>query len=136
MAPFSTSTVATELPKEVVKLLMETMDKASHEAARMLWSALLTFLGEHWIGVMVASFFILVFATLNAAIGRWGMLGSVLYNALYFGILFIVGLIFGPDVFVSDVFHAACTVILYPICYGVTGIILEKTGAKHWGRRM
>jgi hypothetical protein len=130
MTPIATSTITTEFPKEVVTMLMGAIDEGTKEATRMLWSILVSFLAEHWIFVILIFFIVLVFATLKAMIGRWGMLGSVLYNFLYFGILLIVGLIWGPDIFTSDIFHAACTAILYPICYLVTGIILDKTGVR------
>ena len=100
------------------------------QVAHLLWSALLVFLSAH--ALWVIAFIVVIFAVaiLYALLGRWGLLGSVLYNTLYFGILFIVGLIWGPDVFISDAFHAACTVVLYPICFLVTGWILDWTGVK------
>ena len=128
MTPSVTSSIATEFPKEVVGAFMNAIDDGTKQAARMLWSALMTFFAEHWIAVMIVFFLVFVFATLKAMMGRWGTLGSVLYNSLYFGILLVVGLIWGPDIFTSDIFNAACTVILYPICYLATGIILDKFG--------
>ncbi|MBP7898485.1 hypothetical protein KAZ92_00865 [Candidatus Gracilibacteria bacterium] len=130
MASFATSSVAIEFPKEVVKMLMGAIDDGTKQAARMLWSTLISFLSEHWLLTILIFFLILVFATLKAMIWRWGTLGSVLYNSMYFGILLVVGLIWGPDIFTSDIFHAACAVILYPICYFLTGTVLDKIGVR------
>jgi hypothetical protein len=58
--------------------------------------------------------------------GRWGGLGSFLYNFFYFGILLVIGLISGSEVFVDDYFNVACAIILYPICYVLSGMILDK----------
>jgi hypothetical protein len=62
--------------------------------------------------------------------GRWGSLGSLLYNFFYFGTLYIIGLLWGPEIFVDDLFNAACAVVLYPACYLLVGYILERTGLK------
>lgn len=98
----------------------------------MLWDILLAFLLENWFWVLLALFILFIFVTLKAMMGRWGSLGSFLYNFLYFGILLIIGLIWGPEVFVDDYFNAACAVILYPICYVVTGMILDKMGVRRF----
>ena len=76
--------------------------------------------------IMIGILLTIAFAL--ALMGRWGMLGSVLYHYLYFGILFVVGLIKGPEIFVSEYFEIACAIILYPICYFTVGTILDKTG--------
>jgi len=113
---------------ELVKSFWNTIDVATKKIYQMLWTALLSFLVQHWIVVLIVLVAILGIAIMKALLGRWGMLGSVLYNYLYFGILFIVGLIFGSDIFVNNWFSVACTLALYPICYAIVGIILEKTG--------
>lgn len=130
----TTTNPAIELPKQVAELILNSIDNAMKMYARILWSLLISFLKEHWILIMVVIFLVFIFATLKAMLGRWGTLGSVIYNSMYFGILFIVGLIWGPEIFINDFFNAACTIILYPVCYIVTGIILDKTGLKNTWR--
>jgi magnesium-transporting ATPase (P-type) len=98
------------------------------QTAEILWSVLLSLLKQYWLFFMIILFIVLVIATVKAMFGRWGTFGSVLYHVLYFGTLLMVGLIWGPDVFVSDFFHAACTLVLYPICYYIVGLILDRTG--------
>jgi hypothetical protein len=119
-----------DFSKYMIDMVLNAADEAAKEVARLLWSALLSFLAQHWLAAMGLLFLVFVFATLKAMMGRWGTLGSVLYNFIYFGILFIIGLIWGPEVFLNDFFKAACAVILYPICYLAVGIILDKTGVR------
>jgi hypothetical protein len=95
-------------------------------AVRMLWDALIKVLAQNWQSVMISLFIFFVIALLKAMLGRWGTLCSLIYNLFYLGILLIIGLIWGPEVFVNDYFNMACAVILYPICYWVTGFILDK----------
>lgn len=123
----STSTpLGADFPKQVVELLLNAIDEGTKQAARMLWNILTIFLSEHWLAVLLVLFVVFIAVTLKAMMGRWGSLGSFLYNFLYFGILLIIGLIWGPEVFVDDYFNATCVVILYPVCYLVTGIIIKK----------
>lgn len=124
------TTSTTNFGKDMIDALMKAIDEGTKQAYHMLWDALISFLSEHWIAVLIVLTVVLAIAVVKAIMGRWGMLGSVLYHYLYFGILFLVGLIWGSDIFVSNWFSVACTIILYPICYFVVGIILEKTGLK------
>lgn len=101
-------------------------------AYQIYWDVLISFLLENWDIVIIILFTILMIAGIKAIGGRWGMLGSVLYNYLYFGILFIIGLIWGPTIFVSNFITIFCTIILYPVCYFFVGVILDKV--KLFGR--
>ena len=118
----ATSTLlGTDFPRQVVELLLNAIDEGTKQTARMLWSILISFLLEHWIAVLVVLFAIFIFALVRAfATGRWAMLGSITYNYLYFGILFIIGLIFGPELFANDYFKIVL-VILYVTCFILTG---------------
>ena len=44
-------------------------------------------------------------------LGRWGTLGGLIYN-FYTSGLYSSLLIWGPEMFVDDIFNAACAVIL------------------------
>lgn len=127
------STSTTPGPNFIKKLIdsfINAIDEGTRQAYQMLWNALMSFLADHWVSVLMVLAVILIIATIKAVLGRWGMLGSVLYNYLYFGILFVIGLIWGSDIFVSNWFTVAGTVILYPICYLTVGVILDKTGLR------
>lgn len=121
-------------PEFITKIIDETeknIASSTAQFANAAWSALLLFLAAHWIAATLLLFTIFVFVTIKAGFGQWGSLGSFLYNLLYFGILFIVGLIWGPGVFLGDLFKLACTIALNPICYFLVGRILDKMGVHH-----
>ena len=127
----STSTATgTEFTKKMLDAFFNAIDEGTKQAYHMLWNALISFLVDHWISVLVLLAVILIIAIIKAVLGRWGMLGSVLYNYLYFGILFVIGLIWGSDVFASNWLTIAGTVILYPACYLTVRVILDKTGLR------
>lgn len=116
IAPWFLNTIFVEAPKEV---------------ANILWyQVLIPTLKEHWLSIGVLFFIVFIIVTLKAMMGRWGSLGSFLYNLLYFSVLFIIGLIKGPEVFVSDWMNFFTALLLYPACYWIVGWILDKTGLK------
>ncbi len=107
--------------------VMQAIDEGYKNGAHMAWDSFLFILSRHWLSILGIILFFFVVSLWKAMMGRWGALGSLLYNGLYFGTLFIIGLIWGPEVFISDIFGLACTVILYPICYVLVGWIIDKT---------
>jgi hypothetical protein len=123
----STSTpIAADFAKEIIN----ATEEGAKQGARMLWDIVLEILKAHPLAVTLILLAIIAIAMVKFMLGRWGMLGSVLYNFFYFGTLLAIGLIWGPGVFVSDFFSAACTLILYPICYFAVGIILDWIGVR------
>jgi|GEM_PF-1124842 hypothetical protein len=119
-----------ELTNMIVSETLRTINETQKLVVHTLWSALLSFFEKNWLIVIGVIFTLLVVSLVKAMTGWWGMLGSILYNLLYFGILFVVGLIFGPEVFISDYFHELCVLILYPICFFVVGLILGWIGVR------
>lgn len=119
-----------QLVKEIGPWLLNALDEGTRQAYRWIWDGGMEFLKANWLWVGIVLFVIFLIALANALSGRWGMLGSVMYNYLYFGILFIAGLIKGPEIFVSEYFELFCAALLYPLCYIAVGQILEKTGLK------
>lgn len=124
------NSTTTEFTINSIDIILKGIDTATKKVYQLFWSTLLSFLTEHWIAILTVLIIILGVAIIRALLGRWSMLGSVLYNYLYFGILFIVGLIFGSDIFVSNWFSVVCSLALYPICYAIVGKILEKIGLR------
>ena len=96
----------------------------------LLWSILISFLKANWLTALIILFAAFVVLTIKAGLGRWGPLGSLLYNVLYFGVLFVIGLIWGPEIFLDDFFKVVCVVILYPICFRLVGYMLDKMGVR------
>jgi hypothetical protein len=110
---------------------MNAYSDGQKRAAEIYWVSLMDFLSRHGVLVIVSLLTILVFAVIVYLIsGLWSTLGSVLWHYLYFGMLFVAGLIWGPTIFVSDFFHEACTIILYPVCYFLVRVILTETGIR------
>ena len=129
----ATSSPTNGFAKEVVEIMLKSFEEGSLRAARMIWEILLTFVSAHLLLILLLILAVFAAAFLKAMMGRWGALGSFLYNFLYFGILFVVGLIWGPEIFVADLFNVACTVLLYPACYFLTGKTLEIIGVRRSG---
>ncbi len=115
-----------EITKGLPAFFLDAIDKGVKMVYHWFWEFLLYFLKENWLIVTIILVLVLVVAILRSLVGYWGMLGSVLYNYLYFGILFIVGLIKGPEVFVSEYFELFLMVILYPLCYLAVRFILDS----------
>jgi hypothetical protein len=126
----TTSPLGADFPQQLVQLFLNAIDEGTKQAYRIIWNAVEQFLVEHWGFVIIALISIFLLAVLNYfATGRWAMLGSVLYNYFYFGILFIITLIFGPDVFASDWFKIVLFII-YVVCFVAVGKLLKKVGIR------
>lgn len=111
----------------VVSLLIDNLEQGTKDAVNMIWSGLIAYLSDHWIVFGLIVFLIFIVVTIKAMLGRWGALGSFLYNLIYFGTLFLVGLIWGPEVFLNDWFGFFTALVLYPATYLLVGWILNKT---------
>jgi hypothetical protein len=126
----TTSPLAPDFVKESIEILTTGIAEATAHTYRMFWEILLSFLAQH----LLATFAVLVFVLLAAIveyliIRRWAALGSVLYNYFYFGILFLIGAIFGPEVYANDYFPLVATIV-YLISFSIVGFILVTTGVK------
>lgn len=116
--------------KQIVDTMLNSFAEGTLWAYRMLWDALLTFLAENWLITLLFLFFVLVAAIVRyLTTGRWKTLGSVLYTYFYFGIMFLIGLIGGPDVYASDYFPIVGLVV-YIISFSIVGFILISTGIR------
>ena len=116
--------------KELIPWLFQQFGEATAKAFRMIWDIGMAYLAEHWIAVIVGLVVIFLVALIRAFVtGRWAMLGSVVYNYLYLGALFVIGLIFGPELFANDYFKIALAV-LYIVCFILTGIFLNRIGVR------
>lgn len=126
----TTNILGADYPKLLVQWMLDTVDRGTKQAYSWIWSAIKELLITHSLSVSILLVVILILAILNYFVtGRWGWLGSVLYNYLYFGTLLMIALIFGSDVFASDYFKIVL-VLLYITCFTIVGIILKKTGIR------
>jgi len=118
--------------KELIPWMYAQIGIATEKTFRTFWNIGMAYLAEHWVAVAVGLVFIFLIALVRAFVtGRWAMLGSITYNYLYFGTLFIVGLIFGPEIFAND-FFKIFLVILYVVCFALTGKFLAKIGVRRF----
>lgn len=106
------------------------IDEGNKRFATMVWSVLMSVLQQYWISIIIFLIVLLILSSIPAFTKhRWGCFASVLYNYLYFGILFIVGLIFGSEIFASAIFDVLA-IILYVLCFRMVGTILRKLRLK------
>ncbi len=124
----SNTSLGTDFPKKMAEMMIQSFEDGSKWAARMLWDALMTFLDENGMWVFIGLLAVFIFVLFKAMLGRWGSFGSFLYHLFYFGTLFLIGLIWGPEIFIENIFNVICVVILYPVCFLLVGLILDKTG--------
>jgi hypothetical protein len=127
----TTSTDINVMTQDFFQSLPEIVAEGMRLGARMLWyNGLMPIITKHWFTIMLIILGFFVVTTIKAMFGRWGSLGSFLYHFFYFGILFIIGLIWGPEIFVEDVFNTAVAVILYPTCYRLSGYVMDRMGVR------
>lgn len=126
----ATTTNPILMSQDFFRSLPDAFMEGEKIAVRMLWNGLMPILRGNWIMILGIIFVIFVIFTFKAMLGRWGSLGSFLYNFFYFGTLLVIGLIWGPEVFVGDFFKATCTAILYPVCYWLSGYIMDRMGVR------
>ena len=126
----TTNPLGNDFPKQVVTMLFNAIDEGTKQGYRMIWSAIKEILVAHWGMVLITLVLILLLAIVEYFVTkRWAMLGSVLYNYLYFGILFLIALIFGSDVFASDWFKIVLFIV-YVVCFVAVGKFLRKIGVR------
>lgn len=117
--------------QDLINNMLNTYDVVLRKIYHSAWDIFMSTIKEHWLLILSILLGLLIISIIIALMGRWGFFGSLMYNYLYFGILFILGLIKGPEVFLNEYFEFFCILLLYPVCYKIVGIILDKTGLKN-----
>lgn len=129
------NSTTTPLAAEFVKAVISAVEEGTKNGVLLMWSWLISLLKEHWLLTGSGLLVILIFTYVKAiTTGRWGDFGSVLYKSIFLGTLFIIGLIFGPQVFVSDYFEIVGTII-GGIAFVAAGWVLLMLGFKARTRR-
>ena len=82
------------------------------EVVKQMWSL-------HWQYILLLILFIALIKILD------GRAGSLIYNIIYFGILFVIIAVKGVEVLLSLYFDFIC-LLLYKVSYYFTGRILRK----------
>jgi Sec-independent protein secretion pathway component TatC len=110
--------------------LINSMEEGTKLFARTAWMLSLSILTEHWlliVGIFFSIFVILIFL---AVLGNWGGLYSLTYWTLYVVIVFIAGLIWGPEILFSDIYHIVYIILLNPVCYYAVSRIWDRFGFR------
>lgn len=123
----ATYTFGHDFTKEIVSFFLNAIEDGTRNALRIIWEVFISFLFDHWIAVIVTLGLVLIYAIAKALMGSWGFLGHILYNYLYFGSIFIIASIWGPEVFAGTYVDIGLF-ILYILCYVLVGKILNRTG--------
>jgi hypothetical protein len=132
MGTTTPSLLGINFAEQIIPWMLNSIGNATAQAYRTLWDMFMPLLLQHLLAISSILFLVLLYAAAIAfTTGRWAFLGSVLYNYLYFGVLFIIGLIWGPEVFANDYFKVVLA-LLYVVCFYLVGKILTKTGLKRW----
>ncbi|MHB1330927.1 MAG: hypothetical protein ACYCY6_03095 [Minisyncoccota bacterium] len=132
MTPTTTSQFNTDFVREIFPWMIEEFGIATAKVFRIFWDIGVIYFVEHWGAILVGLVLIFIIALVQTIItGRWAMLGSITYNYLYFGTLFIIGLIFDPELFANDYFKIVLA-ILYVACFIITGHFLRKIGVRRF----
>lgn len=129
MTPTSTP-FGPDFVKELIPWMFQIFDEATRKAYHMLWDMLIAFLVANWGWVLVGLVVILLFAFFEyLATGRWATLGSVLYTYIYYGFLFLAGLVFGPELFAND-WIKLLLLVVYVVSFLWVRMILNGTGIR------
>jgi hypothetical protein len=87
----STSPLGPDFIKQTIDLLTSGIAQATAHWYRVFWDIFIAFLFQHWFATFIVLVAVFLYALARYLItGRWAVLGSVLYNYFYFGILFLI----------------------------------------------
>lgn len=117
-----------DFPKQLTLSFLNAIKEGEKNGYKMIWDIILNFISQNTLYVILTLVLVLSIAFVDYKIsGRWRSLGSVLYNYFYFGSLFIITLIFGPEIFANDLIKIG-TFALYITCFILVGKVLKKAG--------
>jgi len=121
-----TSTV--DFSNHIVGMFKNALEQGTLRAYRIIWEAVRNFIFQNWAIILVVVFTLFSIAIGKFLIfGRWGMLGSLLYRVVYLVGLFVVTLVFGPDIFTS-IWIKLALMIFGVVCFEMVGYFLRKFG--------
>ncbi len=110
--------IISDLPGQILESLIMWI--------KIFWDLFVEILIKNWLFVLFFTVLILVIAIVKLiTMGRWGMLTSILYRIFYFGILFVVILVFGAEIIVTDSFQALAGIIGV-IIFEIIGFFIRK----------
>lgn len=127
------SLVGFELIKDLIPWMFKAFEEAKAQEFRMIWNVTVPYVLQHLLEVIGILLIILLVAFLTWLVtDRWFMLGRVLYTYLHGGVLLLIGVIWGPELYANDIFEII-NLVTYMICFIFVGTILDRIGArKRW----
>ena len=113
------------IPPDLLQNIIASSTAIAVEFAKSILMVLWTSLWPYRFYIVAFVFILFIIASVKAMLGRTGMLGSLLYHIIYFGILALIIWIKGLEILLNPFFDLI-GFILYSVCYWLTGIILQK----------
>ena len=100
-----------------------------------MWTAITEYLAENWLPVLGFVVFLVAVAVYQYVFfGKWGMMASLAYRAVYLGLLSLIICMAGPEILAASWF-SVLGFGLYVISFEVVGFWLKVTGIKGGHRR-
>jgi hypothetical protein len=95
------------------------------------WSIINPILIENWLKLTVAIIILINIAMLKFLItGKWGTLGSLLYNFFFFGIMYLIINNFGPEIILEDYFKII-SFLTYITGFFLTRLVLRSVRVEN-----
>ena len=113
------------VPPDLLQNIIASSTAMAVEVAKSILMVLWTSLWPYRFYIIIFVFLLFIIASVKAMLGRTGMLGSLLYHVLYFGVLAIFIWIKGLEILLNPFFDLI-GFILYIVCYRLVGIILQN----------
>lgn len=125
----STTQLSSILSVDTINMFIVKINDVEKVMVHAAWDQLLSFLSQYWGQVVLCLTALLVLSFVIALFGRWGMFGSVFYHYLHFGVLFLIGLIWGPEIFVN-IFFGLINLVIYLYSFKLVGKIIDGLGLR------
>lgn len=124
-----TMTVSTSssffIPQDFLPRLIDQIETVTSEIVRATFNLLWEAFSPYWLYGIFILFILFFVAGIKFLFGQWGMLGSLIYHIIYFGVLAVIIAIIGVEALLNPYFDLV-HVILYPISYLLTDLILQR----------
>jgi hypothetical protein len=114
-----------DFTKQLIDSFLNSLQEGTIWALKFVWDLITSFLLQNWVAVVIILVIVLIYAVLKALTGHWWVLGHVLYNYFYWGLILAIGAIWGPESF-AGIYAEIGLFALYIVCYILVGKILRK----------
>jgi signal transduction histidine kinase len=112
-------------PSDFLQKILEQIPASAAGLTKQFAEAMWLSVQPYWPYLAIGLFVLLFISTIRAMFGKWGVLGSLLYHIIYFGILGIIVWIKGWEILFNPLFDLISFVI-YRLAYMLVGLILRK----------